>query len=125
MLSLRHFVGVHTFSEGERDRLGVPATVHTPARDVEGTPYRVFGWEVTSKADPSKLVGSTPMANVDMDLFAPPGFPAALYDLIDLPDGQYEVVGVPKDFDHGPFGYGPGVVVQLRRLTVQPAPGGS
>jgi hypothetical protein len=123
VLPLRQTVGLHTWSQGELDRYNVPATVHTPAKDQPGTPYKVFGWTKTSNADPSKLVGMIPIANVDVDLYAPPGFPASLYDLIDLPDGQYEVVGAPKNDNYGPFGYEPGVVVQLRRIGVQPVGG--
>lgn len=29
------------------------------------------------------------------------------HDLVDLPLGQFEVVGHPEDYTHGPFGYQP------------------
>lgn len=29
------------------------------------------------------------------------------HDVVDLPLGQFEVVGYPEDYTHGPFGYAP------------------
>lgn len=51
----------------------------------------------------------------DVELLAPVGFSVNPYDLIDLPDGQYEVVGRPQEMSYGPFGTDFGVMVKLRR----------
>ena len=51
-------------------------------------------------------------------LAVPPDFPATAYDLVDIPgDGQYEVDGEPEDYCHGPFGFRPGLVVNLRKVS--------
>ena len=44
---------------------------------------------------------------VDVEVFASPGLPVGPYDLVDLPDGQYWVIGQPEDYTNGPFGQTP------------------
>jgi len=106
-------VGLHTCTEGlVLDDYGVLGAVFTPDRGEPGARYLVYG------AAPA---GSTEKHEdrviVDKELFVPPGFPATAYDLIDLPDGQYQVIGQPADYGDGPFGFQPGSVLHLKKVT--------
>jgi hypothetical protein len=106
-------VGVHTW-DGVEDSYNTEAG-YTPARDVDGTQYEVYGWSTPATQEP-KLAGHD-RVEVDVELLVPPDFPVGPHDLVDLPDvGQFEVIGYPEDFTKGPFGFQPGAVVNLRRV---------
>ena len=57
----------------------------------------------------------------EIDLYVPRGVTSKPADVVDLPldgsIGQFEVVGEIEDFNHGPFGFQPGSVVRLKRVT--------
>lgn len=115
MLYPRHTIGVHTYSAGESDGYGGTTPVYTPPLHQPGTPHQVYGWVVPASSEP-KTRGSTERVIVDVEVFAPADLPIGPYDLVDLPDGQYWVIGQPEDYNHGPFGATPGLVVNLRRV---------
>lgn len=78
-------------------------------------PQRVFGWAVANSAQP-KYVGAD-RTIVDVELYVPPGFTAGPRDRITVPPGWlFEVVGYPEDYNHGPFNWSPGLVVNLVRV---------
>lgn len=107
-------VGHHAYSADAEDDYGREATMFTPARDVDGVQVAVYGWANPAGTEP-KLAGHD-RVEVEVELYAPPGFNPGPHDLIDLPSGQFEVVGYPEDYMHGPFGFQPGYVVNLRRV---------
>jgi hypothetical protein len=117
MLPMTLEVGLHTYSAGEPNRYNVVEPVYTPPRDQPGTPVKVYGWAVTTTREPS-APGPSPhnMVVTEVDLFAPPGFTIAPHDVVDLPDGQYEVIGDPQTFQQGPFGSTLGTVVALKKV---------
>jgi hypothetical protein len=115
MLPLRHEVGLHSYSAGEIDAYGCTIPVYTPPRDSPGTAEKVYGWSLPLSIEPHGE-GRDNIIVTDVELLAPPGFSVGPYDVVDLPDGQYEVVGHPQDYGYGPFGFDPGVVVKLRRV---------
>lgn len=117
MLPMLLEVGVHTHSVGERDRYNVPVPIYTPPRDQPGYQLRVYGWATKASTEPTS-VGPSPhnLVVTEVDLLAPRDFPVGPYDLIDLPDGQYEVIGEPEDFVNGPFGSRLGVLVKLKKV---------
>jgi hypothetical protein len=51
---------------------------------------------------------------VTLELFAP-ARPVGDRDRFVVNGATYEVVGDPEDYDHGPFGFAPGMVVNLTR----------
>jgi hypothetical protein len=112
MLPLTVEVGVHTYSAGQVDYNGIAAPVYTPPKDEPGAVRKVYGWQVPSSIERRNAVGE--LVITEVELFAPPGFSVGPSDLVDLPDGQYEVVGHPLDYTHGPFGTALGVLVKLR-----------
>lgn len=71
-----------------------------------------MGWAPASSTEPE--IGRV---EHDIDLYAPAGTVSGAGDVVDLPSGQFEVVGEVLDWTKGPFGFSPGVVVQLRRVT--------
>lgn len=119
MLPMILEVGLHTYSAGERNGYNAVIPVYTPAKDEQGIRLKVFGWSVRSSIEPPGP-GPSPhnLVITEVDLFAPPDFPVAPNDLVDLPDGQYEVIGESEDFGHGPFGSGLGLLVKLRKAIL-------
>jgi hypothetical protein len=116
MFPLRFTVGIHSADTGAGDDYN-PSTstvVYTPPKDQPGVEARVYGWAPVSSEEP-KVVGHDRVI-VEMELLVPPGFIVAPQDLIDLDDGQYEVVGWPEDYTKGPFAFMPGKVVNLRKV---------
>lgn len=113
MVPLLFEVGIHVYSSGPSDGYG-PTMVYTPPRDVPGIAEKVYGWSSPSSSEPREGHGN--IIVTDVELLAPAGFSVGPYDVVDLPDGQYQVMGHPQDFGYGPFGYDPGVVVKLRRV---------
>ncbi|OBA62190.1 hypothetical protein A5780_19215 [Nocardia sp. 852002-20019_SCH5090214] len=107
-------VGVHRYGVTGQDARGNDVWGYTPPLDSSGTQRRVYGWYVPSSTEPA-LAGHDRVV-VDVVLMVPPGFPAGPHDRIDLPDGQYDVVGNPEDYNHGPFQWAPGAVVNLTRV---------
>lgn len=75
----------------------------------------VYGW---GPAGTSEEGGWRTQVEADLHLYAPPGFRCGPSDLVRLPDGRtFHVEGELEDFNHGPFGFRPGVRVNLRRTT--------
>lgn len=112
-------VGVHVYSDGSPDDYNIAAPTYTPAEDAAGTSIDVYGWSIPSTSEP-KVAGHDRVI-VDVELLAPPGFPAGPHDLIDIIDGpnagRYEVVGEPEDLTRGPFLFAPGVVLNLVKAS--------
>jgi hypothetical protein len=73
----------------------------------------VFGW---APAGTNENNASRHTVTADLELFAPSGFTVDPRDHIRILGKTYEVQGDVEDFDHGPFGYSPGVRVNLRRF---------
>lgn len=107
-------VGHHTYSSTTEDDYGREGITFTPARDADGVEKAVYGWANPTGTEP-KLAGHDRVV-VEMELYSPPAFNPGPHDLIDLPGGQFEVIGYPEDYTHGPFGFQPGYVINLRRV---------
>lgn len=108
-------VGVHTYSGGSHDGYGVPTPSWDPPLDEAGEERDVIGWGPRSSTEvegvePNRLV------ETDIDLLVPLGFQIAPEDVVDLPEGQFQVQGQPMDYGYGPYGYNPGMVVRLKRV---------
>lgn len=103
-------VGWHSCTRGTNDLDEVTHTYYPPL-DQPGAPRQVIGWGPTKSDEPEP--GRT---IADIDLLVPPGFTASPDDVADLPIGRFEVAGYPLDYNHGPFGFTPGSVVQLKRV---------
>lgn len=86
-------------------------------KDAWGNPEKVsiFGWAPSSMRQ--GIDGIRRPVAWDVDVYAPvsvEGNPRAKWD---LGDGRvYEQVGYAEDFTHGPFGFTPGVRINLKRI---------
>ncbi|NIL86518.1 hypothetical protein RhoFasGS6_03922 [Rhodococcus fascians] len=80
------------------------------------TEHKVFGWSVPSSSEPS-IPGQSNRVIHDLELLAPEGLPATAHDRMTVDGNLYDVQGDPADFNHGPFGFRPGIVVKLKRVT--------
>lgn len=106
------------YSPGGPDPYRNPPT-YTPPLDQPGTEVPVYGWHTPSTTDP-KLAGHPDRVIVDVELLVTPDFAPTPKSRIGLPSGpagRFEVIGDVQDCNHGPFGWQPGSVVNLRRVT--------
>lgn len=111
-------VGHHVRTAVGADRFRETVT-YTPPKDQPGTPVAVIQWGAPESAAASQDGAQQPGYDrtiVDVQLYAPPEFLPGKGDLIDLPTGQYEVVGHPEDHNHGFHGWQPGNVINLRKV---------
>lgn len=104
-------VGWHVLDSGGVDPEGNPVVEYVPPLDQPGTPTTVIGWAPAGSEEPE--VGRVIH---DIDLFIDPAGTGQPQDVVDLPGGQYEVIGWPLEWTHGPYQYTPGKVVQLKRV---------
>lgn len=74
----------------------------------------VYGWGPATMTEPPE-VGRSQVA-WSMDIFAPSSWVPAPADRVLLAGVEFEVVGHPENWDTGPFGLTPGVVVHCRRV---------
>lgn len=102
-------VGVRAFTPGAGDAHGNPVEAWGSA-----TTHSVYGWSAPSSTEP-KLAGHDRVV-VDLELLAPEGFPAQPRDLVVVDSDDFQVLGYVEDFNNGPFGFRPGLVVNLRRV---------
>lgn len=103
-------VGHRAFSADGTDAHGNPTEVW--AGPVERP---VYGWGAPQSSEP-KLAGHDREV-VDVELLVPPGFECSHRDRMVLDGVEHEVIGGPEMFDHSPFGWNPGGVVNLRRVS--------
>lgn len=76
-------------------------------------PTPVYGW---GPAGTNESNASRHTVTADVELLAPPDFTVDPRDRIRILGKTYEVQGDVEDFNHGPFGFTPGVRVNLRRF---------
>ena len=90
---------------------------HGDAGDSWGEPRTepVYGWAPPS-GDAEPFEAGRNAVVRDLDLYVPPDFTCSPRDLVSVSGVEYEAVGHPQDFNHGPFGFIPGSVVNLKRV---------
>lgn len=88
-------------------------------RDAWAEPVEVavYGWHVSSTHEPQ--IPLHDRVRVDVQVLAPESFVPSPRDRVSIPGrpGVYEVVGEVEDYNHGPFGWRPGNVVNLKKVT--------
>ena len=73
----------------------------------------VYGW---APGGSQELTGWQSQVTADLALYAPADFTVGSRDRVRVLGETYDVEGVVEDFNHGPFGWAPGVRVNLRRV---------
>lgn len=106
-------ITVHEHTYGERDEYGERKDVYLD-RDEP-----VMGWAPASAGtEPFEQGRRTVVA--DLDVYGPPGLSVKSLDEVTIPvgsaSGRYKVEGDVEDFNHGPYGFTPGVRVSLTRV---------
>lgn len=102
-------VSLLTTQPGPEDEHGNPTTEWV--EDVRP----VYGWGPPRGREP-KTAGQQALV-VDLELFVPPEWTSKPDDLVVVDGQQYEQVGPVLDYNHGPFGFTPGSVVNLHRAV--------
>lgn len=77
---------------------------------------KVYGWAAPTSNE-SNAIGESNRIVHDLELFAPEDFPATAFDRVTVDGVRYEMQGDPLDFNNGPFGFRPGLVVDLKKVT--------
>lgn len=74
----------------------------------------VYGWGPPQLQAPKEVLVATSRYVVDLELMVPPGVTAKDGDRIQLDDDSWwRVVGPTERYDHNPFGWNPGNVINL------------
>lgn len=76
-------------------------------------PMPVYGW---APAGTNEATASRDTVTADVELYAPSDFTVNTKDRIRILGQTYDVQGGVESFDYGPFGFTPGVRVNLRRF---------
>lgn len=102
-----HTVQHIRWEAGGTDAHGNPAPDYADPVDVQ-----VYGWSF-----PAPEERTNQRVVVDVSLFGPPDLTVDSRDRFILPGlGLHEVAGPAQDYGNGPFGWKPGVVVNLVRV---------
>ena len=105
---LRFTVGHRAYSAGAEDDYGNESAGW-------GAPIvkPVYGWGAPQGSEP-KIAGHERVV-VEVELLVPPEFGAVSpRDRMVLDGVEYDVIGPAESFDHNPFGWNPGGVVNLK-----------
>lgn len=77
--------------------------------------YEVYGWAPPADSTEPEESGRYAVVTT-LEVFAPPGVQVAPRDRVRVDGITYEVVGEPSDYTHGPFGWQPGIRIELTRV---------
>ena len=75
----------------------------------------MYGWGAPQTSEP-KLAGHD-REIVEVELLVPPGFECSARDRMVLDGVEFEVIGGVEMFDHNPFGWNPGGIVNLKAVN--------
>ena len=104
-----HVVTIVTATPGGFDAYGNPVT--TEAHVV----WPVYGW---GPGGSQELTGWSSQVSADVAVYGPqPPVPITSGTRLEVDGLTYDVEGVVEDYDHGPFGFAPGVRVNLRKVA--------
>nr|DAW17871.1 MAG TPA: Minor capsid protein [Caudoviricetes sp.] len=103
-------VGHRIYSAGAEDDWG-----NTVSGWSDPVDKPVYGWGAPVTSEP-KLAGHDRDV-VEIELLVPPGFECSPRDRMVLDGDEYEVIGGTEMYDHNPFGWNPGGVVNLRAVS--------
>lgn len=108
---LAQTIGHKAYAGQERNSRGNTVDVWADPVDV-----KVYGWYISSTHEPQ--IAGHERVLVDAQVLAPPEFVPSPKDRVVLPGrGEFEVTGETEDYNHGPFRWRPGNVVNLRKVT--------
>lgn len=103
-------VTLHARSLGAKDSHGNPRETWADP----GVAEPAYGWCPPS-ADSQPFETNRTAVVCDLDVYMPISA-AVPKDRMTVDGVVYEVIGYPEDFNHGPFGFAPGVRVNLKRV---------
>lgn len=103
-----HTIEHRRYVEGARNSRGNPTETWADPVSVD-----VYGWAQPTSSEP-KIAGRDQVI-VDLEVYAPASFRPGPYDLLAVDGAGYTVEGEPEDYNHGPFGFTPGVVINAKR----------
>jgi hypothetical protein len=94
--------------------LGGTNDSHGNLVDVWASPvdHKVYGWSAPRSAE--RETAGVEAEVVLLQVFSP-HFAVGPQDRMTVDGVSYEVVGYPEDYGHGPFGFDPGMIVNLTR----------
>lgn len=100
-------VSLLTTSEGPDDDHGNPVVEWVEQIEL------VIGWGPPRGREPKRA--GVESSVVELELLVPPDWSSKESDLVVVDGLEYQQVGPVEDYNHGPFGFAPGGVVNLVR----------
>lgn len=105
-----HAIEVREYVAGTEDELGIPQEGWTAWES-----QKVFGWGAPQTEEPKTRGHDREV--VEIEVLVPPGFPNLSHRAQARLDGDiYDVIGSVENYDHSPFNWNPGGVLNLKRV---------
>lgn len=80
----------------------------------------VYGWGPPQTTEPKEVIVGSDRYTVEIELMVPPGFKSKHKDHFTLDDEEiYTQVGPIENYEHNPFGWNPGSVINLSRVSIE------
>src|SRR5699024_1951858 len=94
----------------EPNRIGERESAWHPPVD-----QKVYGWDPPG---PEEEIFSASRDAVihDLNVYVPPGFVFGDQDYMTIQGERFRAVGGLRDYNHGPFGFTPGLVARVKRV---------
>lgn len=73
----------------------------------------VYGWSAPQYVEP--FIPGVQYVGVSLSIYAPSNFTVDDRDRFVVDGKTYEITGETEDYDHGPFGFDPGMVINCTR----------
>lgn len=105
-------VQVSRWEWGEPDRYGEREKVFSPP-----VTRKVYGWSPPGVEEES-YASNRDYIIQDLDVYAPVGFEVSADDRMTIDGEEFRVLGGSRDFNHGPFGFVPGIAIRVKRVEV-------
>lgn len=104
-------IGHRQFLRGALDAHGNPTKAWADAVTV-----LVHGWHTGQSEEPQ--ISGHERLRVDGQVVAPETWRPDPRDKVVIPGvGEFYIIGLPEDHNHGPFGFRPGLMINIQRVT--------
>lgn len=114
-LPLLYTVEHSAYDSTATNDLGTAIDAWLPAEEKD-----VYGWGPPQTVAPKEVIVGSERYAVEIEIMVPPDFNSKHNDHFTLDDDEvYKQVGPMEDYRHNPFGWNPGSVVNLVRVSVE------
>lgn len=79
---------------------------------------KVYGWDPPGPEEESFSANRDEIIH-ELNVYVPPGFDFSTEDFMTIQGERYRAVGGMRDYNHGPFGFMPGLVARVKRVEAR------